>query len=157
MNDYFKLVIVNTVFFLVAFFYCGCNMDRKNYSSMEQENSKLKEQVKNLQNELGALSYRPIVIAKSSKIKLGEEYIADIRLAVVDTTHPPITVLCKWDSLKNELISLKDTLKYNKEFEGATYRQIPSTKGIHKWTGKVLRNNHDKQYEYGFTVEYEVY
>jgi len=124
--------------------------------ALEKENQELKHEIKNLKRQIGAYSFRPVVVAKSSKVKVGEEYIADVSLAMVDTTHPPIVIIGKWDSVTHEFISSGDTLKYDKEFEGTVFREKATLKGKRQWAGKIIQQIDERNNEYGFNMNYEV-
>ena len=100
------------------------------------------------------LEYHPIVIPKSSNIKLGEEYIADVRLAVVNTYNPPIVIIGKFDSLT--LNSPGDTLKYDAKSQASTFRETPTTVGKHIWEGKIINADSKPPYKALFHIEYTV-
>jgi len=100
------------------------------------------------------LQYRCVVLPNSSTIQLGEEYIADVRLAAVNPKHPPVVILGHIDSTDN-FIPSGDTLKYDPEVQASVFREKPKKLGKHVWEGKVL-NMRDTTSNYYFHMEYTV-
>ena len=98
-------------------------------------------------------SYRPIVIPKNNKIRLGEEYIADVRMTAIDINHPPIVILGKLDSL--DFTPSGDTLEFDPKSEASVFKIIPKSTGIFSFDGQVLYNLGVTQ-KYFFHAEYTV-
>ena len=100
------------------------------------------------------LEYRPIVVAKSNVIKLGEEYVADVRLAVINSKKPPLVLLGK--NYSGNFKSSGDTLKFDAESQASTFRQTPRKIGKQIWEGILLSNIDTTSLPYYFHVEYNV-
>ncbi len=150
------LKLVSSLFFL-AFVISSCNVKNNNeYKLLELKYKVLEDENRKLNERFNALSIRPIVIPKSAIINLGEEYIADVRLAMVDTNYPPISILCRFDNKNKKLIPTGDTLIYNSDTETSTYKNSPKTKGLYQWSGKIIQKQGEKTLEFGFTAEYLV-
>ena len=103
-------------------------------------NNNLKEEPK-----LKAFIIRPMIFNYSNKIHLGEEYNADIRITVVDTSSPPTVILCNVDSITHDYQITKDTLFYNKKYECSTYNVKPKSIGIYRWSALVTHNYKNEQ------------
>ncbi len=141
----------------IAFLFYGCDVkNNKEYRLLILKNKVLEDENERLKANINSLSIRPIVIPKSTSIKLGEEYIADVRLAMVDINSPPLTILCRFDNVANKLMPIGDTLKYNKDYESSTYRHTPTAKGLYQWAGIIFQKLDNKNLEYGFTAVYDV-
>lgn len=100
------------------------------------------------------MEYRPIVVAKGNVIKLGEEYVADVRLAVINSRKPPLVLLGKNDS--GNFRSSGDTLKFDIESQASTFHQTPRKIGKQIWEGMLLSNIDTTSLPYYFHVEYNV-
>ena len=140
------------------------SLDREKILIGEQVTLQLKAENINLHLKIDSIiksqenySYRPIVIAKSNEIKLGEEYIADVRLTVVNKEKPPIVIIgnssidSTWKFFPNG-----DSLVYNPYYETSTYKSIPKKTGTFKWEGEIISNIPGQKYPFPFTMTYNV-
>ena len=83
-----------------------------------------------------SLAYRSVVVAKNNRIKLGEEYIANVFLCVIDSTNlPTVLVNDSLDLINPRFESLKDTVSYNTFYQTYIYRFTPTATGEYKWGG----------------------
>ena len=95
------------------------------------------------------------VIPHSNYVLLGEDYKADVFLAAFSTTQNPEILIGQYDSLKNELINIKDSIPVNK---GLGKYIIPTTReGIFSYEGVLKLKKQGGGFEnFPFKSEYIV-
>jgi hypothetical protein len=148
--------VTGGVFVIFAISGCSSNTEKEN-DALKNKNQELKNEIAKLKSTSNTFAYQAIVVEKSKRVKLGDDYIADVRLSMADTNQPSLTVLCRLDTVTGELISLGDTLKYDKEFGCSIFKQKAIRKGKQEWAGKIIQKINGKTNEYGFKCKYEVY
>jgi hypothetical protein len=104
-------------------------------NELRNENSKLREEMTILQNQLAGYSYAPVVQTSNSTIKLGNEYKASIGLSLIDLHNLPKIVVCNYKN--NKLYPTKDTLAYNRYEQLFEYKFKPNKTGTYKWGGII--------------------
>lgn len=103
------------------------------------------------------ISYRPVIVQRSNEIRLGEEYIANIYLAIINKTEIPSVIV--GDSICFNTFNvgmLKDTLLFNEEFDTHEYRFTPNRKGEHTWGGVIINREEEIEQVYYFGGQYIV-
>jgi gliding motility-associated protein GldM len=73
------------------------------------------------------------VIPKSNYVLLGEDYSADVFLAAFSTTQNPKILIGEYDSLKNDLVNISDSIPVNKGL--GQYRIPTNSEGIFSYEG----------------------
>ena len=95
------------------------------------------------------------VIPQSNYVLLGEDYKADVFLAAFSTTQNPEILIGKYDSLKNELVNIRDSIPVDK---GLGQYTTPTTKeGIFSYEGVLKLKKQGGGFEnFPFKSEYIV-
>ncbi len=150
-----KLSIVLILNLIIFLFMLSCN-NRLDDKRLINENMEMKNEIQKLKNKLNSLSYRPIIVPQSNKIKLGDEYIADVIIAVVDTSAPPTIILGNYDTIKHDFTATSDTLKYDLTHECSVYRIKPTERGSHIWSSMMIHHLNGNTTKYILTGAYEV-
>lgn len=88
------------------------------------------------------LDYQAIVLPKEDKITLGEEYLAAVYIAVVDTINLPTLLVNNSIDIDDPRLDLSmDTITFNQAYNTFIYSFTPNNKGEHNWGGKLLYRN----------------
>lgn len=146
---------INVIIFITYVILISCN-ENNNYSQLLEKYKELQKKYDHLNSYIYSIEFRPKVISKSNRIKLGEEYEANIFLAVVDSASPPITIFGNIDTLSQDFAP-RDTLEYNSKFNSSIYKNVPNKRGKYKWKTKIYYIWNKKEYQYFTGVTYEVY
>ena len=140
------ILIIFAIYILSSF---GCNNNElseleSQYNILKKENDKLKEQI-------NSLEFWPIAVAKSNNIKLGETYMANIRLAVSDTNEPPKVI---FDNSEIVTDSIKNS--FDKFYQCSVLEIKPENKGNFEIPGKIYFNLCGRKIESKFSISYKV-
>ena len=148
---------ISYYFPLVLFSLASCGTNFKNGALQAQiKIASLEQEIYDLKSNTQNLILQPIVIPKSSTINLGEEFYADIRIAIVDTINLPIVINCLWDSVNKSLTPTGDTLIYDKDSRASIFRVRPKTRGDHYFAGILYYQFMSKNYKSGFMTKVNV-
>lgn len=151
MNRNIRTLIIGLCLFLAS-----CT-DRK-YDTLLVENERLKQEIDVLNAEIEQFLFRPVVVANSNRVQLGETFMADIRLAVTNNQNPPKIVLYEWfDENTGVFKEPYDTLEYDVDLQSSLYSIVPEESGHFTVYGKVLWEWDRQMMEFGFMTQYEVY
>jgi len=146
MKYFIKVVLVILSLIIICYEYNRIGYLAEQIKALRSNNDSLRATIERF-------SFSPIVIPKERVIRLGEEYIADIRLAYVDTLYPPVVLVSSSDISYD---NLKDTLIYNKSDQVSTYKVIPTKKGSYTWKGKIINVINGKSEEFLFESGFNV-
>ena len=142
--------LYSTVIFLSIFSACT-NDYREKYIVLEKKYADLKTENDKIKSQINTLSFWPVAISKSNTIKLGETYMVNIRLAIVDTVSPPSV---KFDMSK-ELGG--DFNNHYDDFYQCSILEIKSNKrGVFEIPGKIHFDLLGKKIESEFSISYNV-
>ena len=123
---------------------------------LESENIRLQLIIDSILKSQPEYSYSPFVFPYKENLKLGEEYIADIRLSALNKKNPPIVLLGYQNDSTHTFIPNGDTLQYDLNYESALYKIIPSRTGKFTWAGQIISNIPGQKYPFQFSVTYNV-
>ena len=102
------------------------------------------------------VGYQTVVVPKKFKIKLGEEFTANIYWAYiqpVSITNVVVGDIFEHCRLKKNI----DTLNFDDKYKAFIYKNTPTKPGIHTWGGIISVNNFEnKTDKYCFTSQYIV-
>jgi hypothetical protein len=124
---------------------------------LEKINESLQARIAYLENRVKLIEYSPIVIPRNRIVRIGESFIAEVRLSLIDKESPPIVIIYDFDESNYEFLSPLDTLVYNSEYHTSIIEINPNKTGVHKVFGKVHYSMEEGVFnEYGFGFEFEV-
>ena len=149
-------IISTILLFGFSVTFLSCNNQRAKFEELKEENTKLKFEIDSIRKSRIEYSYRAIVISKNNNLKLGEEYVADIRLSAMNKNNPPLVLLGHENDSTNEFIPNGDTLHYNFDDESAIYKITPKQVGIFVLEGEIISNFPGEEYPFEFSVKYNV-
>ena len=139
---------------IIAFILPSCNNSADKLEALSLENENLKRELNSYKAKYDHLYYQAIVISKEDTINLGDEYIAQVELLMIDTLNPPTIVLCDWKDKK--LTQTKDTIHFDQDYKTSIYKVKPDKKGTYTFAGVVSMNREEEKIERFFVVEYAV-
>jgi len=132
----------------------GCNSSLKEIEDLKNENKYLQEQILALKEQSNDFAFRATVITNKSELKVGEDYIADVRLAVVNKNEPPRVILC--NIVDGVITDLNDTLPYNDEYQSSVYHLKTNRPGTFEWSGIIVMSMNGTKQKYPFSMVYKV-
>lgn len=147
-----------TTILLGMILFCSCNNNSQEIAQLKKENEELRIHIEMLRKRISNdtdFTYKAIVIPVKSKIKLGEEYKAEVYLCVENKNNPFKVVLC--NLVNDQLIPTKDTLNRSPVYNCPEYRINPKKTGTYVWSGEIKRKDAEGLLHiYLFKCEYEV-
>ena len=137
---------------------CSCNNNSEEITQLKKENEELRSKIEILNRSLSNDTdsrYKVITLPVKRKIKLGEEYVAEVYLCIENKRNPLKVVLC--NLVNDRPVPTKDTLNRSLEFDCPEYRIKPKKVGTYVWSGKISREDAEGLiHSYFFKSEYEV-
>lgn len=137
---------------------CSCQNNSQEISQLKKENKELRSKIEILNKSIpndSDFSYKAIALPVKRKIKLGEEYVAEVYLCIENRKNPLKAVMC--DLVNDQPVPTKDTLNRSLEFDCPEYRIKPKKVGTYVWAGKISREDAEGIiHSYFFKSEYEV-
>ena len=102
------------------------------------------------------LTYKPVVVEKSSTLKMGEAYRANIYLVGVNPSRPPLIRVNRAVSPAGfDPDACFDTLDFNLDYLTHEFSFVPDTTGTYTWGGVIVNPKDENEYYFmgSFTVE----
>jgi len=149
-----SITIIFIIYFVLSLtFLLKVEKEKKNLSILNKD---LLYKIDSLSNIYTKIEYKPIIVEKNKKIKLGEDYISNIYLSQIPINKLPEVSVGKVDNgniNKQSLIKLK----FNKKFNTFIYKITPKKVGKYNWGGIITYYNYANQKkELYFMNEFEV-
>jgi hypothetical protein len=138
------------------FTFLACTDRSSEILTLKEENKILHHKIDSIIEFQKNYTYRPIVVANSTELKLGEEYIADIRLSIFNKLNPPIVLRGKIDDSSHVFIPNGDTLPVSQEYETTIYKVTPKEIGRYEWHGEIISNIPNVKYPFPFSMSFNV-
>ena len=135
MNKIFEMGKIMVLLFALT----SCHNSLTQIEQLQQENEKLRDEIHSLQEQLSGYSFRAITIPAKNKLTLGEEYEALVGLYAINQNNPPITILCNLNGDK----SIRDTLRYDKDWGMSVYKIKPDKIGKYMWGTEIRQKQSD--------------
>ena len=102
------------------------------------------------------LTYKPVVVEKSSTLKMGEAYRANIYLVGVNPSLPPL-IRVNRPILQTgfDPDACLDTLTFDLDYLTHEFSFVPDTTGTYTWGGVIVNPKDENEYYFmgSFTVE----
>ncbi len=145
MAKFYLLIIIVSI--------VACSNDRQKIETLRIENSHLKAKLQAYENEIKDFEFSAILTEKDNRVKLGDEYIADIGLVVSKRTFP---IRVQLGTFENNIFQKQGDNIEETWGEYRVYRQSNLTKGKYELGGKIEFDFFDSTIVRYFKTEYIV-